>query len=143
MLEQCIKICRGVSVVSVQAHHMSVKSEPDVLVVRSKTLECKLCGQRHVAGWKRCPAFGKNCNRCRKKNHFAVKCKVETGRQWCAPRSAHLVAESSEVDTKPNTDYGDDDDDRFLLTVTSELDYKVLSSSCHGCQARTIQFTPR
>lgn len=34
---------------------------------------CKRCGKNHPVN--RCPAFGKMCNLCKNKNHFAVMCK--------------------------------------------------------------------
>ena len=37
--------------------------------------ECRNCGRKHDFNkWENCPAFGKTCNKCRKPNHFAVKC---------------------------------------------------------------------
>ena len=43
---------------------------------------CKACGLQHRQG--RCPAWGKTCNKCRKRNHFAAMCRSE-------PRAAHEV----------------------------------------------------
>ncbi|GFT76649.1 transposon Tf2-6 polyprotein [Nephila pilipes] len=34
--------------------------------------ECKNCGRKHKP--RECPAFGKICTKCNKKNHFATKC---------------------------------------------------------------------
>jgi transposase InsO family protein len=34
---------------------------------------CKFCGRVHAL--RQCPAFGKTCNKCQKKHHFAVVCK--------------------------------------------------------------------
>nr|XP_039254308.1 uncharacterized protein LOC120331303 [Styela clava] len=38
--------------------------------------ECKFCGRKHIFGRNYCPAWGKVCNRCNIKNHFAVKCRL-------------------------------------------------------------------
>ena len=38
-----------------------------------KTHDCDYCGCSHDKG--NCPAYGKTCNRCGMKNHFAKKCK--------------------------------------------------------------------
>ena len=52
---------------------------PDRLVnaVKKKKVrfqkDCDYCGCSHDKG--NCPAFGKTCNRCGRKNHFAKKCK--------------------------------------------------------------------
>jgi hypothetical protein len=36
---------------------------------------CNNCGYRHRRG--RCPAYGKNCNRCKKLHNFARMCKAK------------------------------------------------------------------
>lgn len=36
---------------------------------------CKYCGYNHVFVQSKCPAFGKTCKLCKKKNHFAKCCK--------------------------------------------------------------------
>lgn len=36
--------------------------------------DCKFCGGRHVRDRMKCPAFGQQCNRCGRNDHFAVKC---------------------------------------------------------------------
>ncbi|GFX56314.1 transposon Tf2-9 polyprotein [Trichonephila clavipes] len=37
---------------------------------------CKKCGRKHKP--RECPAFGKICAKCKKKNHFAAKCLKNT-----------------------------------------------------------------
>lgn len=39
------------------------------------TTNCRRCGNTHQIG--HCPAFGKICNRCSKKNHFAKQCQTK------------------------------------------------------------------
>ena len=36
-----------------------------------KKISCKFCGYEHAPERKKCPAWGKVCERCKKKNHFA------------------------------------------------------------------------
>ncbi|RWS19639.1 uncharacterized protein B4U80_07483, partial [Leptotrombidium deliense] len=38
----------------------------------TKAIDCKFCGRRHA--FRDCPAFGKQCRSCGKKNHFASMC---------------------------------------------------------------------
>ncbi|GBO09304.1 Retrovirus-related Pol polyprotein from transposon 17.6 [Araneus ventricosus] len=38
----------------------------------SQEYECKKCGRKHKP--RECPAYGKVCTKCNKKNHFATKC---------------------------------------------------------------------
>lgn len=45
----------------------------------NRVLNCKYCGKAHQAGM--CPAYGKTCSKCNKRNHFAAVCRssVPTG----------------------------------------------------------------
>lgn len=38
---------------------------------------CKFCNYKHIFGQQNCPAFGKECKKCSKKNHFSAVCKVK------------------------------------------------------------------
>ena len=40
---------------------------------------CKFCGGKHERGAKYCPAYGKVCNFCSKKNHFSNVCMQKKG----------------------------------------------------------------
>ena len=42
---------------------------------RSQHKRCKYCGQSHTYDKSKCPAFGKLCKACGKRNHFATVCK--------------------------------------------------------------------
>ena len=42
-------------------------------VTRTIENRCKFCGRSHLP--RKCPAYGKTCNKCHKRNHFAVMCK--------------------------------------------------------------------
>ena len=42
---------------------------------RKNGKNCKYCGKLHAQG--RCPAFGKVCTNCHKRNHFAAVCRSE------------------------------------------------------------------
>lgn len=41
-------------------------------VMESGDFLCRFCKQKHVKG--KCPAYGKFCSKCKKRNHFAVAC---------------------------------------------------------------------
>ena len=48
-------------------------SEPQNVKGQKKL--CMYCGKRHLKG--NCPAYGKVCHKCKKKNHFSSVCKAE------------------------------------------------------------------
>ena len=50
-----------------RAHHADPRKNP------RKIKNCKYCVHSHAAG--KCPAFGKTCTKCNKKNHLAKVCR--------------------------------------------------------------------
>ena len=88
-LNNCIDICRSEEVTDMRMKSLIdpediniVKSKGKKSRVDSKTglqtgkkISCKFCGYEHIPDKKKCPAWGKTCNRCKEKNHFAKKCK--------------------------------------------------------------------
>ena len=48
--------------------------------------DCKRCGRKH--GPKQCPAYGKECSKCKKKGHFAEHCRSKTNADPSSKRSS-------------------------------------------------------
>ena len=88
-LNRCIDISRSEEVTAL---HMKSLSEPVDYINQVKSKEkkprvltpdgqsgqkisCKFCGYENVPERKKCPAWGKVCKQCKKKNHFAKGCK--------------------------------------------------------------------
>lgn len=101
-LEKCIQICRAADLSkenvktiegqAVEGVH-AVKKVAQAQGARPKeTKNCNFCGKQHE--WKKesCPAYGKICSKCKKHNHFAVKCKT-TDTQT---KRIHSVTETDE-----------------------------------------------
>jgi hypothetical protein len=44
-----------------------------------KDVDCRYCGSNHERKKEKCPAWGEDCWKCGKKNHFASKCLGEKG----------------------------------------------------------------
>ena len=42
--------------------------------------KCKFCGLQHELVKEKCPAYGKECTKCHKKNHFAKQCRTKSAR---------------------------------------------------------------
>jgi predicted aspartyl protease len=64
-------------------------------------IDCGYCGKRHEKDKHKCPAYGKQCQNCHKRNHFSAVCKA---------KDVHAVAESEEVTSstsEENHDYED------------------------------------
>ena len=60
--------------------------------------ECPNCGRQHDMQKKeQCPAFGKSCRKCKKRNHFAVKC-------WSKKKKPGVVHTVDEEETTQDTD---------------------------------------
>lgn len=82
-LEKAINFCRAVEISKSQSKVLQneslvsavdKKSNPGRskgVYVKEEEIknQCVYCGLKHVKG--RCPAYGKTCNKCQRKNHFA------------------------------------------------------------------------
>ena len=65
------------------------------------TSTCKYCGRKHEYSKTKCPAFGKECRKCGKPNHFESMCKSGYKTR---PRQQRIRALSDESDDE-NNDY--------------------------------------
>ena len=74
---------------SIEAIHRSFKNKSKSRS-QSKThtdyTDCKFCGKSHDKG--KCPAYGKVCNNCGRKNHFESKCRSSRGSNSDRPRGS-------------------------------------------------------
>ena len=107
-LNKAVEICRIVEVTPSQVHVMQNNSTiiPDYNVDKIRRQfsnneksqkespelirKCKFCSSSHKRG--SCPAYGKLCNNCKKKNHIAKCCNVKK------VNNAHKYQDSSESD---------------------------------------------
>lgn len=44
---------------------------------RKAPRECNFCGKNHPMEKRKCPAWGRQCTKCKRQNHFAVKCQSQ------------------------------------------------------------------
>ena len=58
---------------------------------KTKPRECKFCGRVHPFKKDSCPAWGKSCQACGRRNHFATKC-------WYAEVRLTELAAASDID---------------------------------------------
>ena len=93
-LQQSIDICRSCEKTSKQLESMTAEGEQLFAVRREQSREqnprrrnekrveealikCKFCNTPHPRDKFKCPAWGKVCSSCKRKNHFAVVCKAQ------------------------------------------------------------------
>ena len=87
-LQQTVDICRAAEATderleslkcedihSIRLARNVTKSYRDKHVNSSDEIECLFCGRRHARLKSKCPAWGKTCSKCSKRNHFAIKCR--------------------------------------------------------------------
>lgn len=79
-LEQAVQICKASELT--EEHKKAWENTGKLVepVVKQKSQErgrkCGKCNRRHEP--RKCPAYQKICHKCKKKNHFAVCCKLKT-----------------------------------------------------------------
>ena len=73
---------------SVEAIHRSFRNKTHSKGFRSQKdyTDCKFCGKSHDKG--KCPAYGKVCNNCGRKNHFESKCQSKSKSNSDRPRGS-------------------------------------------------------
>ena len=73
--------------------------------------QCKFCGRNHRIGAKFCPAFGKTCSSCGKKNHFGSVCTQR--------RRIHELNREQEDDNydEYNYDYEEEQPEEYKLDI--------------------------
>jgi len=112
-LDKAIDICLDAEASKIRQSHMdssrtintvapaSFQSMPkqryDPARARQSLLECKFCGRQHEP--RQCPAYGKICKKCGKKNHFANVCRSSPSKRMneiAAQNSSEVLANSDE-----------------------------------------------
>ena len=131
-LTRCIDICRSSEATALQLQAMgnheelkfvsdgkskSKASEDSKLSEKacSPVILCKFCGKRHMKRREECPAWGKNCNKCGEKNHFAAKCSLKQSRRQ---RAKPFKQKKKKQQVSAMSD--DSSSEEYLLTVNSE-----------------------
>ena len=77
--------------------------------------DCKYCGSSHQC--RQCPAYGKNCKICGKKNHFVEKCQSGKGQGQSSGGAKYKSFKYREV----NLDQESSDDNGQIDEITSKV----------------------
>ena len=82
-VDRAIEICKASETSKIQLKDLdstclgsgaaSVSKNPTSKQNKKQLTDCNFCGGNHPQG--KCPAYGKNCNKCKGKNHFAKVCR--------------------------------------------------------------------
>ena len=150
-LERTLEICRANEVSSAQQKEVSKIQDSSIHVIGKgkkqpktddkKTFDfrraakqpgwisdCRFCGRDHKKIKEECPAWGKECAKCKKRNHFKVKCSnVQSFQPRRVMRGVHSVQESDEMDS-----------DLQIYTVRT-----VSSIKLHDEQTVTLKISPK
>ena len=71
-----------------------------------------------------CPAFGKECLECHKRNHFAKVCEKRQSRSNYIRVEGDTTVSESESDEESDTDYYSDDEVISHHSAVSSLDFR-------------------
>ena len=113
-LSKCIDLCRATETTTAQAKKMAGQDDNHDLMAHyvgkqsspRKTTgdtsgfisDCKFCGRSHKRNKESCPAFGRYCSGCGKRNHFVEKCSLKKSpgmRDTFSKAKIHAVKEEN------------------------------------------------
>jgi hypothetical protein len=100
-LEKILELARTLELVESQTNTIENKTEINAIKTASTSQSCQFCGLEHPI--KKCPAYGKRCNKCNGLNHYARCCKTESTKK----------ANTSRVNTIVSRELLDEDKDWF------------------------------
>lgn len=116
-LKNCVDLCRASENANKQNNAMKPESVNKVEKSESKSStsnmrKCKFCGKAHEFKKEKCPAYGKECGKCEKPNHFAEMCKTENPKSKSDHKKKNLkkkkvyyVEEESDSSSDPDWIY--------------------------------------
>ena len=93
---------------------------------RETQQKCGRCGRSHKRN--ECPAYGKQCRRCNKKNHFFSQCKTPlvTPSRSNTKSEIHLVETRDEPTDREYYENEEDQYDEMYIDSTEEVDKETL-----------------
>lgn len=131
-LEKAITFCRSIEASKVQAKvlkeeaagvnairsHGKAKSKTESKTY-SKGIDCKYCGYNHKKG--RCPAYGKTCDECGAKHHFAAVCMKKDETKNKPRKKVHEVKERVKQEYETSEDSDEDNSGSDSTSGNSEF----------------------
>ncbi|XP_029054611.2 uncharacterized protein K02A2.6-like [Osmia bicornis bicornis] len=143
-IKKAMEICRTRAVVAEHVKTMHIKEEAMEMTVDTvkkrapgKKITCRYCGYTHE--WGRCPAYGKVCSHCQKRNHFAKVCSKNKKEVNCVETAEGedeieiLEVEIGSINDKETTDWY-----KVILHINGRpIAYKVDSGA--ACNIMSLQ----
>ena len=145
-LAEALKYARGLE--SADQHAIKVENQTTTEVTVKQEINktavdkyraklCFNCGKHwpHQGGQRKCPAFGKQCTRCGKRNHFAKCCKnnqeikVAQGGEKLSDTSSDSSGEESTCTLQNVNPVGQSDNRPLKTVLISGVDIMVLPDS--------------
>lgn len=133
-LVECVDTCRANESTTAQVKAMTTKDSASVHRIQGKTKgprkdtkqpkqkdrERKYCGRCHWVGAKNCPAYGKVCGACSRRNHFASVCRSAQKKPLSGRRRTLHVVEETTDDEDDHDSYEQEstEDHDYLMTLT-------------------------
>ena len=113
---------QGIHKLSISKHHRKAPKDAHKPRTNSQMLKCCLfCAQQHVRKKEMCPAWGKTCTKCKRKNHFSQCC--SNYKKFSKRSRVHQLDEDSPSDQYDECDYEDSDEsDIACLTDICAID---------------------
>lgn len=125
-LDKAIDLCRAEEIASARAVELGVPVKQSEInkIQKAKGNSkatpsiCKFCGDRHEFVKGVCPAFGKRCHRCRRKNHFGKVCKASSKSK--SRKFKHVKEVIEESDTEDSESNSNSD-----TSSQSDVEYEI------------------
>jgi hypothetical protein len=84
--QDAVELSQSTSLLEVNATKFKGKERDQTKAgPRQQVNNCRYCGSGHQAG--SCPAYGKTCNTCGRRNHFSTVCRSQQTQQTSSDRN--------------------------------------------------------
>lgn len=145
-LKKCIQICQRSEATKLYLSQMTASNQAETSGIKqaanaiapghagrppdnNKTRNnCKYCGYTHAP--RQCPAFGKECTKCKKPNHFAKVCQSKPGKNFPLAKSIDEIVPNSAADEVTNQGQYTTSDMGFEVTADDSPREWFITARC-------------
>lgn len=101
-LKETINLCPAAEATDKQMKDLSVSTTSEIKKVEEKKIKkgkCKFCGNVHIYKKEICPAWGKQCENCKGKNHLYKVCKKKKSIKMVKDVTDNHIGDLTDSDT--------------------------------------------